>query len=90
MVFEWDPVKNNANKEKHGIDFKTAKELWRDENRIEIHAPHPIENRRIIIGKHNKKHWTAVYTLRGDTIRIISVRRSREKEAALYDKEKAG
>lgn len=90
MVLEWDPVKNDANKEKHGIDFKTAKELWRDESRIEVHTPHPVENRRIIIGRLNNKHWTAVYTLRGDTIRIISVRRSREKEEALYDKEKAG
>ena len=90
MVFEWDPVKNDANKKKHGIDFKTAKELWHDENRIEIHAPHPVENRRIIIGRYNNRHWTVVYTLRGDTIRIISVRRLRDKEAALYDKEKAG
>lgn len=90
MIFEWDPVKNDANKVKHGIDFNTAQELWHDENRIEIRTPHPVENRYIIIGRLKNKHWTAVYAPRGDTIRIISVRRSREKEAALYDKEKAG
>jgi hypothetical protein len=28
MIFEWDAQKNLANKEKHGIDFETAKALW--------------------------------------------------------------
>lgn len=88
MVFEWDIVKSDKNKVKHGIDFETAKDIWLDEYRIEIHAPHPVENRLIIIGKLNEKLWTAVYTMRGDTIRIISARRSRGKETALYEKQK--
>jgi uncharacterized DUF497 family protein len=70
MKFEWNNDKSNSNKMKHGIDFETAKNIWLDENRIEIHAPHPVENRGIIIGKHNNKLWTAIYTLRGDAIRI--------------------
>ncbi|MGD0281913.1 MAG: BrnT family toxin [Dissulfurispiraceae bacterium] len=90
MKFEWDRDKSDANRIKHGIDFTTAKDLWLDENRIEIHAPYPVEDRRITIGKLDNKHWTAVYTMRGGKTRIISVRRSREKEAALYDKEKIG
>ncbi|MGD0884034.1 MAG: BrnT family toxin [Thermodesulfovibrionales bacterium] len=56
MRFEWDPVKSAANRIKHGINFTRAKDLWRDENRIEIHVPHPVENRRIIIGKLDNKH----------------------------------
>lgn len=87
MNFEWNNDKSNSNKMKHGIDFETAKNIWLDENRIKIHAPHPVENRGIIIGKHNNKLWTAIYTLRGDAIRIISVRRARKKEAKLYEKE---
>jgi len=90
MKFEWDRDKSDANKKKHGIDCTTAKDLWLDENRIEIHAPYPVEDRRIIVGKLNDKHWTSVYTMRAGNIRIISVRRSREKEATLYDKEKIG
>jgi len=85
MPFEWDPSKSIANKEKHDIDFETAKRLWSDENRVEIHASHPVEDRWILIGKKDDKLWTAIYTLRGNTIRIISVRRSREKEVELYD-----
>lgn len=85
MPFEWDPQKSIANKEKHGIDFETTKRLWSDENRVEIHASHPVEDRWILIGKKDDKLWTAIYTLRGNAIRIISVRRSREKEVDLYD-----
>jgi uncharacterized protein len=85
MLLEWDPPKSIANKVKHGIDFESAKGLWSDENRVEIHGPHLVEDRWILIGKKDNKLWTAIYTWRGDTIRIISVRRSRDKEGDLYD-----
>lgn len=83
-------AKNSINRVKHGIDFETAKGLWLDENRIEIQASYPVENRHIIISKLQEKLWTAVYAMRGNTIRIISVRRSRKKEAELYEKENTG
>lgn len=67
MQFEWDKEKSKKNKEKHGIDFESARGIWLDENRIEIHAPHPLEDRWIIIGRLHDKIWTAVYTMRGDT-----------------------
>jgi uncharacterized DUF497 family protein len=90
MRFEWDPVKSEANRAKHGIDFTQVKNLWLDENRVEIYLPYPLESRRILIAKLDDKHWTAVYTMRSEKIRIISVRRSREKEVDLYGKEKIG
>ncbi len=91
MKFAWDARKSVANRSKHGIDFEIAKALWHDENRIEIEAPHPVEDRRILIGRLQEKLWTAVYTIRGaSTVRIISVRRSRDKEVALYEKGKIG
>jgi len=89
MEFEWDLNKSRSNLIKHGIDFETAKNLWLDEDRIEIWAPHPVEDRGIVIGKHQNKLWTAIFTMRGNAIRIISVRRARKKEAKLYEKEKA-
>ncbi len=90
MKFEWDPAKSAANRTKHGIDFTAAKDLWFDKTRTEIHLPYPVESRHVVIGKLNDKHWTAVYTVGDENIRIISVRRSRQKEAALYDKEEVG
>jgi uncharacterized DUF497 family protein len=86
MKFEWDDKKSLVNKSKHGIDFSKAIEMWRDDNRLEIQAPYPLEERSILIGKIDKKLWTAIFTYRGDDIRIISVRRSRKKEERLYEK----
>jgi len=90
MKFEWDAKKRLSNESKHGIDFETAKQLWKDRNRIEIQTSYPIENRSILIAQFNKKHWTAIFTRRADAIRIISVRRSRKREVELYEKEKNG
>lgn len=63
MKFDWDGEKSDKNKIKHGIDFKTAKGIWSDKKRIEIHAPYPLEERNIIIGKLYNKSWTAIYTI---------------------------
>ena len=88
VKFEWDPQKNRTNRLKHKIDFESAKRLWEDPDRIEIRAPHPIENRYILIGKMGECLWSAVYTLRGEAVRIISVRRSKKQEIKLYEQEK--
>ncbi len=90
MEFEWNERKNRRNKNKHGIDFETAMKLWNDKNRIVIQTPFPIENRSILIGKIDKKLWSAIFTLRSNAIRIISVRRARRKEAKLYEQKETG
>lgn len=90
MKFEWDRQKSLTNKTTHGIDFESGRDLWLDENRVEIHAPHPIENRFILIARYQQKLWSCVYTLRNDAIRIISVRRARKRESDLYAKENEG
>jgi len=84
MRFEWDDGKSRINKAKHDIDFDAAKDLWNDPNRVEILTCYPVENRSILIGRIDKKLWTAVFTRRSNSIRIISVRRTRKKEAELY------
>lgn len=85
MDFEFDPKKSAANKEKHGIDFVEAQALWNDPDLIEIPARCPDEPRFLIIGKMDGKHWSAVVTRRSGRLRIISVRRARKEEAALYE-----
>jgi uncharacterized DUF497 family protein len=90
IKFDWDPDKSRVNRQKHGIDFTSAKVIWEDPERIEIEAPYPLENRFILIGKIKNNLWTAIYTIRNETIRIISVRRSRQEEKKLYEKEKIG
>ncbi|MBU4462818.1 MAG: BrnT family toxin [Proteobacteria bacterium] len=41
---------------------------------------------KIEIGAIEDKVWTAIFTIRDDAVRIISVRRSRAKEKKIYDK----
>ena len=76
---------SNSNREKHGIDFDLAQTLWVDEDRIEIPAKTQDEPRFLVIGKIDEKHWSAVITYRGENIRIISVRRSRDEEIEIYE-----
>jgi hypothetical protein len=85
MQFEFDPEKSEKNKEKHGIDFYQAQALWDDPDLIEIPAKTADEPRSLITGKIDEKHWSGVVTYRGDKIRIISVRRSREEEIETYE-----
>lgn len=85
MEFEFDPNKSQTNWDKHGIDFVQAQDLWRDPSRVEVPARTVDEPRWLIIGLIDGKYWSAVVTLRQDNIRIISVRRSRVEEVAIYE-----
>ena len=85
MLFEYDDRKSISNKQKHGIDFEEAKVLWADSNAIELDVAYEGEPRYVVIGTIGDRYWTAVITYRAESIRIISVRRSREKEVDIYD-----
>jgi uncharacterized protein len=86
-MFEYHPDKSAVNLAKHGIDFERAQALWDDDQKLTI-ATHPGQNgetRVPVIRLIENKLWLAVVTLRGEAIRIISVRRSRDVEKELYD-----
>ncbi len=76
-----------ANKQKHGLDFNEAQALWDDPDVIEIPVQTIDEPRFLEIGMINGKHWSGVITYRGEKIRIISVRRSRQEEVEIYESE---
>jgi uncharacterized DUF497 family protein len=85
MHFEFDPIKSKNNKKKHGIDFIEAQALWDDPDLLEIPARTTDEQRFLVIGKIEAKHWSGVITYRSESIRIISVRRARDEEMELYE-----
>ena len=87
MGFEYDPDKSAENQRKHGIDFEAAQRLCADAGLVEIPARTTDEPRWLLIGKIDEKHWSAIITRRGDNIRLISVRRSRDDEVAIYESE---
>ena len=85
MEFEFDPLKSSANKDKHGIDFEEARSLWLDENLVLAAARSAGEKRQVALGFLKGRHWAAFFTMRGDRIRIISVRRARQREIERYE-----
>ena len=86
MKFEYDSNKSRINKEKHGIDFVEAQNLWKDENALIVPAnTTDDELRYALISFFNKKCFVAIFTIRESIFRIISVRRCRKNEEKNYD-----
>lgn len=87
MAFEYDPGKSQKNRRKHGIDFDEAQKMW--EGRVvEVPARDAGERRMMAIGMLEGKYWSAIITRRGTTVRLISVRRSRDEEKTIYEKKR--
>jgi hypothetical protein len=85
LNFKYDENKSIKNKEKHNIDFIEAKLLWNDKNSIIIPANiTDNEVRYAMISKLNQKCYIAIFTIRDDNYRIISVRRCRKNEEKDY------
>jgi len=86
MKFEYDNNKSRINKEKHSIDFLEAQDLWKDENSLVIPANISDEEMRYaLISKFNTKCYVAIFTMRVNIFRIISVRRCRKNEEINYE-----
>jgi len=85
MKFEFDPEKSEVNKAKHGIDFVEGQALWEDPDRLQLPARTQGEPRLMLIGRIGDTHWSAIFTIRDEKTRIISIRRSRTKEVEQYE-----
>jgi uncharacterized DUF497 family protein len=72
--FEFDEAKSCSNKAKHGIDFVEARSGY--------------EVRFLVIGRIGRRHWSAVVSIRGQRVRLISVRRSRLEEVIVYESQR--
>ena|SRR5665213_2897474 len=83
MEFEWDPVKEAINFEKHGIRFVEASTVFEDSNARVFQDPkHSLsEHREILVGASKESRVLVVsFTEREPRIRIISARRANRKE----------
>jgi hypothetical protein len=71
--FVWDREKELANIRKHGVDFKTAAQVFKDTRiKIYIDEKHAKEERRFLcIGKVKERVLTVRFTYREGKIRII-------------------
>ncbi len=85
--FEFDENKSDSNKEKHGIDFVEAQELWNDENGAIFDAESEDEKRYALVSELDDKEWVTIFTMRGEKVRLISVRRARKEEVEFYEQD---
>lgn len=86
MEFEWDPAKALANRRKHGIPFFKACEVFKDAGRLEqldVSNDHD-EERWDVLGRAEDTILFVVYTLRGESFRLISARRATRNEQRHY------
>ena len=89
VKFEWDPVKDAANRRKHGISFEEASSLFRNpdgwlERIDELHGDD--EDRFAAIGLITRGVATVVYVERDeDVIRLVSARFATRREIRMYD-----
>ena len=88
MEFEWDPVKDEANRRRHGVSFDEVKELFTSGvDYLEIFDDEHShdEDRFIAIGPIARGVVLVVYTERHEgVVRIISARRGTTVEARLF------
>lgn len=82
--FQWDEVKNEKNKSKHGISFEHALDIFNDDNRLQSASDKNGERRYQTIGKAYKVVITVVYTIRDFAYRLISARTARKDEREKY------
>jgi uncharacterized DUF497 family protein len=82
MEFEWDEEKAALNERKHGVPFSFATRVFLDQNRLEWADTRRQygETRWITVGLIEGIEITVAYTLRGDTIRLISARKAERHE----------
>jgi uncharacterized DUF497 family protein len=88
MHFEFDERKNQLNQDKHHLSFEEATAIWDDPDLIVLHAKKRGEKRLLAIGCAYTVLYSVVHTVHGETTRIISARRSTERERRTYERYK--
>lgn len=79
-TFEWDEAKRHTNLDEHGLDFLDAD--------LVLEGPHLLteartvdgEVRHLAIGRIAGRHVAMIFTERDGAIRVISLRKARQRE----------
>jgi len=84
-AFEWDERKRTANRAKHGLDFELVRRFeWDTAIAVEDARWDYGELRRRAYGLIDGRLCALVFTVRGETVRVISLRRAHAKETRRY------
>jgi len=80
MDFEFDSGKDRENKRKHGFSLSLGREILENVVHVELDGDCTFEERWIAYGFTGGHLMVCLYTTRGQSHRIISVRRATQRE----------
>ena len=86
MEFEWDTPKAAGNRNKHGVSFDEASDVFADAPIIAFDDDHSADEERFIaVGVSTRNRVLVVsHTYRDGRVRIISARAATKKEQQSY------
>ena len=85
IEYQWDPLRPEANRRKHGVEFADAVAVFSDEAALTMPDDYPDEERYVTMGEDILgRLLVVIYTWRGDSIRIISAREASARERQYY------
>lgn len=92
MDIEFDADKDEINRFKHGLPLAFGGRIFDDTDHAILPSFRPVdgEDRYKAVGKVDGKLYTAIYVIRGERFRMISVRRSNAREQRDYDSDSCG
>ena len=87
-MFQWDKIKAQQNRAKHGVSFADTFAVFEDASALTLDQMVSGEERHMTIGLDAfGRVLVVVYTWRGDNIRIISARKATRSEVRQYESE---
>lgn len=92
MDIEFDADKDEINRFKHRLSLAFGGRIFDDPDHTVLPSFRPVdgEDRYKAVGKVDGKLYTAIYVIRGERLRMISVRRSNAREQRDYDSDPCG
>lgn len=88
MDIEFDPIKDQANRVKHGLSLALAEAFELETALVEIDDRNDYKEERFIaLGLIGDRVHVMVFTVRGEAIRVISLRKANRREVKRYDDE---
>ncbi|HEY1154620.1 MAG TPA: BrnT family toxin [Pseudolabrys sp.] len=89
--YTFDPVKAAANRTAHGVDFAAAGAFdWETALVVEDDRRDYGERRYIALGRIRGRIHVMVFTPRGGTVRLISLRKANDREIRRYEQGEGG
>ena len=86
-MYEWDEEKSERNLEKHGLSFEDAEKVFSGPCVTFVDARFDYEETRLItLGPLEGRVVVIVHTPRGESTRIISMRKANAREQKIYQK----